>query len=854
MQESPAFAVPEVNPAATTGMDMPRAAPGATLAASDAPADGGRHDARTDSADRFGQLGLIVGAMPYACVVNDVNLSVTAWNPAAERMFGWPAAEVLGRMSLDLIVPVSRRDDVIAAFARLARGETVKTACKENLTRSGTTIMCEWSMVRLIDGDGRFIGYLSTGVDVTARVAAERALARSEARFRQLTELSSDWYWEQDADFRFVRTDTLGYRGDKPLGESAGLTRWERPGTRPVDTTWDAHRRVLEAHMPFDDLVLELRLPDGRRSFVAVRGEPIVEASGAFRGYRGVGSDITERYRGDMMRAGERRVFDLLAADTPLARVMEALCEAIESVLERPGVATLLAIGDGVLRHLAAPGAPPPYQDAIAAGVVPGVLTGSCGEAAYRNEVVVCEDILHDAFWVRHRESTKACGFAGIWSTPVIGVAGQVVAVIAVYGAQKGAPTPADLESSAAAAALAGVVFERFQAQAAARESDARYRNLVELAQEGVLIHDDGVVKYANPALARLLKAPSTEALVERSIFDLFEPDSQELVRRRRRRVVEHGQSVGYVELRIRCFDGSVLDVEDASGPVERQGRRMVQASMRDIGARKWAEREMQRLNESLEQKVSERTAELTAAVHELEAFTYTVAHDLRAPLRAVDGYAQLMRLADDAGLSDEARRDLDKIAFNARRMAQLIDGLLEYSRLGRGATSYQRMATRRVVDAVLAQATDLFGFNPQVDIGTLPDVFGDAAMLRQVWANLIFNAFKFSAKTGGPRIVIACEFGEGELVFSVRDNGAGFDGNYGGKLFGVFQRLHSRGEFEGTGVGLAIVKRIVERHHGRVSADGVPGQGATFRFTLPATSTADVPPGVTEASPVPPA
>jgi light-regulated signal transduction histidine kinase (bacteriophytochrome) len=309
---------------------------------------------------------------------------------------------------------------------------------------------------------------------------------------------------------------------------------------------------------------------------------------------------------------------------------------------------------------------------------------------------------------------------------------------------------------------------------------------------------------------------------------------------------------VGYVELRIRAGDGEYVDIESASGPVEIAGRRLAQTYVRDISDRKWAEHEMQRLNGALENKVAERTAELSAAVRELEAFSYTVAHDLRAPLRAVDGYAQLLKVDAGAALDDDGRRDIDLIISSARRMAELIDGLLEFSRLSRGNASYQRIATGALVQGVIAEAHSEFAHRPDIQVGVLPDVFGDTAMMRQVWSNLIRNAFKFTSGTAAPRIVIASEMCDGETVFSVADNGAGFDADYAGKLFGMFQRLHSRAEFEGTGVGLAIVKRVIERHHGRVWAEGASGKGATLRFSMPATSVVQKDPfdGVPDAPP----
>jgi light-regulated signal transduction histidine kinase (bacteriophytochrome) len=247
------------------------------------------------------------------------------------------------------------------------------------------------------------------------------------------------------------------------------------------------------------------------------------------------------------------------------------------------------------------------------------------------------------------------------------------------------------------------------------------------------------------------------------------------------------------------------------------------------------------RLNENLEQRVAERTAELSAANREMESFSYTVAHDLRAPLRAIDGFSRMLRVDAGERLDDRMRRDLDTISSNARRMAELIDGLLEFSRFSRGETARQRVATTAMVEAVILEVpVPAGGTRPAFLVGALPDMLGDSAMLRQVWVNLISNAVKFTSKRGDGRVVIESQpEPDGGMRYTVRDNGAGFDPAYADKLFGMFQRLHRLEEFEGTGVGLAIVKRVIERHGGRVWAEGSPGAGASFHFALPAAALA---------------
>lgn len=583
-------------------------------------------------------------------------------NRALCEMLGYTEAEMLTRVASDLTHPLDVAEGRRLREALMSGEKNTYHREKRFFHKDGGVIWTHLTCTLARDRLGLPLRFIIQIEDISERKAAERALRASEERFRGLTMLTSDWFWEQDADFRFTvfsGGERAGY-ADLAHDPSIGKRPWELEGAIPVGTTWEVHRAVLEARVPFRDF--EYRRGEGVDArYFSVSGEPVRDEEGRFFGYRGTAREITE---------SRRAALEMRTVAQQLTTTLESLTDAFFTVDLGWNFSYLNARAEKLLGKKRA-------------------------------------ELLGRHIWSEYPD------FA--------------------HGALR-------------------AHFER-------------------AVREGVAVQFDE--HYAPTGLWTQIKAyPSSQGLA---------------------------------------------------------------VYVRDVTERVNAQREILRLNVELEGRVRQRTAELEAANKELEAFSYSIAHDLRAPLGSIDGFSQMLEQATGGALDERSQHCLRRIRAGVRHMGELTDGLLALSSLSRASLRREAadlaVLAREALAALREQAPQR-----QVEVqlpASLP-VFGDPRLLAQVMGNLVGNAWKFTAHTPDARIEIGSMAGEGdERVYVVRDNGAGFNMAHAAKMFEAFHRMHTAAEFEGTGIGLAIVHKIVLRHGGRIWAEAAPQRGACLYFTL---------------------
>lgn len=702
-------------------------------------------------------------------------------------------------------------------------------------------------------------GVLIYAVDVTEQVQARREVERlaseaaarsteleaSERRYRTIVETAQEGIWILDvaSSTTFVNgkmAEMLGYTVAELQGASL-LQFVDVEGQRHAEASIERWRRGGSEQHDF-----RFTRKDGSALWAIVSTTPLMDDLGRYRGALAMVADITgrraveqevearARQQAAVAALGQRALANsdldglMNQAVATVARNLGVeLCEVMELLPDGQTLVLRAGVGwqEGLVGRATVVTGPDPESFAVS----------QVGYVLLANEPVIIEDLHTENRFVGTPLLLQHGAVSGM--SVVIGGRERPFGVLDAYTAAHRIFTRDDINFLQATANVLAEAIERRKAEAAVRHSEERFRSLVQNASDIVLVLDaDARLQYVSPSVERVLGYNPDQQLGT-NVFDLVHPDDRGRLLRSFEGVRTREGVYQPTEFRVRHADGSWRYLEArANNLLDDPSVRGIVQNVHDITERRQAEEAIRGLNAELEQRVDERTAALEAANRELEAFSYSVSHDLRAPVRAASGFSRILLEEYGPQLPEDALRYVQRVQHNVQQMGQLVDDLLRFSRLSRQPLQTVPVSPARVVAEVLEELQpEQEGRSVEFTIGDLPACLADPALLKQVYLNLIGNALKYSRERQPALIEIGSQASNepGRATFYVKDNGVGFDMRYADKLFGVFQRLHRAEDYEGTGVGLAIVQRIVHRHGGQIWAASAVGNGAAFYFTL---------------------
>lgn len=723
--------------------------------------------------------------------------TLTYVNSAYCQYFNKTSEELIGRQFLDFLPDEADRQAAQAHYMSLT--PTAPSAIYEHpVTRSdGSEGWQQWVDRAFFDAQGHITHFQSIGFDISDRKRVEIALRESEVRFRQMAENIQEVFWLRDITLSQTLYVSPAY---ETIWGRACASLHEDPLSFQESLHPEDRDRVLATMRDrrYQGWEQEYRIlrPDGSLRWIWEQGFPIADDAGRIHRVVGLCHDISDRKQAEAKRLQAEQV----------RKELKLLEEILEVVLAgywdwdipnhteylSPRLKQMLGYADHELDNT-----PETWQRLIFAEDLPEVLAcfehhvQSQGTAPYYNEVRY-----------HHKDGST------VW----VICSGQVI----------------EWDDAGNPLRMIGChidITDRKQVEMALRDSEQRYATLADFSPVGIFRNDaTGAMVYANRCWSDITGLSPADGW-ENGWLESVKPDWRDRLINDWQHSTQAGTSYS-VESCLQMRDGSLKWVYCQAQPEKDADGRLIGyvGTLTDITRLKLAE-----------QKIQQTIAQLTATNQELESFAYSVSHDLRAPLRHIHGFVNALRqkLARHNALTDpKVQHYLEVIESSSQKMGWLIDGLLTLSRIGRKLIEPNPVALRTLVEEAMTLAQSNLETDASVEfvIGDLPTVKGDAALLQQVLSNLIGNAVKFSRHTPQPRIEVGTT-AEGAIF--VRDNGVGFDMKYADKLFGAFQRLHSQTEFPGTGIGLAIVQRIIHRHGGSIWAESQPNQGTTFYFTV---------------------
>ena len=786
----------------------------------------------------------------------DLATNQVFWSEELYRMYGFDPAlpPPLFTESMKLFTPESW-ESLSTAIAQTSETGIPYELELETVLKDGSRgwMLARGELVR--DASGAPVRVRGVAMDITERKLAEKLIREKEERLVLATTNNGVGIWDWNLETQEMIWDDSMYALYHMRREDfIGTEEAWRASLHPEDRT-RGDQEVADAISGKKPFETEFRVvwPNGEIHHIKAIAKVFRDDGGTPLRMLGINMDITERKRAEeALLERERHSQSLLRLSRNMERsqtyaeVLNAAQDEVKIVLRYQSLWVYLFTEDK--QYLKAIVASGPVSDTVMSEEGTATLTikgdRMLEEIAASKEIVLVEDARTDERV--NKTIAESLKMRTIVNIPIMLFDHHMGCVGTGTFGDEGVRVPSGSEqkyltamASHMAVALDRIhlLAERRKVEVTLRELNKDFITLLESTGDYIYFKDqDSRIRFCSQTLAEITGHASWREMIGKHDLEVFPEDTARIYHEEELPIFREGKSLLNKTDPYYNAQGKPGWVSSNKWPVFGDDGKTVVGIFgisRDITELKQAEDKINELNRDLELRVEQRTAQLEEANRELEAFSYSVSHDLRSPLRAIDGFSHI--LLDDyaAKLDNEGKRLLNVVRDNTMRMAQLIDDILKFSRTSRLEMTYSEIDMEGLAHEVVAELQPA-GDRLQVQIDRIPPAKGDRAMMRQVFVNLLSNAIKFSSIREKAIVKVGGFIEESEAVYFVRDNGAGFDMQYADKLFGVFQRLHGVSEFEGTGIGLAIVKRIVTRHGGRVWAEGKVNEGAIMYFSIP--------------------